>query len=88
MARLNELKSAYPNHIADVRGAGLFAGIEIVTDPITRTPAAVMAKALKEGAKARGVLLSCDGPVGHVIKIKPPMVFGKVEVDVMVRVMR
>jgi ethanolamine-phosphate phospho-lyase len=87
LARLSGLKAAYPNHIGDVRGAGLFAGVEIVTDPISKTPAALMAKLLKEGAKARGVLLSSDGPAANVIKIKPPMVFGESEVDTMVLVM-
>jgi 4-aminobutyrate aminotransferase-like enzyme len=55
---------------------------------VTKTPAPLAAKTLKEGAKARGVLLSADGPVGHVVKIKPPMVFGVKEVDAMVKVMR
>jgi ethanolamine-phosphate phospho-lyase len=87
LARLLDLKAAYPNQIGDVRSIGLFAGIELVTDPTTKTPAALMAKLLKEGAKARGVLLSSDGPAGNVIKIKPPMVFGREEVDVMVLVM-
>lgn len=88
ISKLQVLQETYPHIIGDIRGAGLFVGLDLVTDPISKTPAPMMAKALKEGAKARRVLLSADGPVANVIKVKPPMVFGKAEVDAMVQVMR
>jgi 4-aminobutyrate aminotransferase-like enzyme len=34
--------------------------------------------------KARGILLSTDGPFHNVIKIKPPLVFSRVDADVLV----
>jgi 4-aminobutyrate aminotransferase-like enzyme/Ser/Thr protein kinase RdoA (MazF antagonist) len=61
--------------IGDVRGAGLFIGVELVTDRTTKTPAPDLAAAIVERAKAEGVLLSIDGPHHNVIKIKPPLVF-------------
>lgn len=89
LAELQQLQQQFPSLIGDVRGLGLFAGIELVTDAgASKTPAPVLAKTLREGAKARGVLLSADGPVGHVVKVKPPIVFGRREVDCMVAVMR
>lgn len=88
LAELQKLQQQFPSLIGDVRGLGLFAGIEVVTDAASKTPAPVSAKALREGAKARGVLLSADGPVGHVVKVKPPLVFGRRQVDCMVAVMR
>jgi 4-aminobutyrate aminotransferase-like enzyme len=88
LSALQTLQQDFPSLIADVRGIGLFAGLEVVACPLAKIPAPLAAKALKEGAKARGVLLSADGPVGHVVKIKPPMVFGTREVDAMVKVMR
>jgi 4-aminobutyrate aminotransferase-like enzyme len=88
LSSLQQLQQQYPSLICDVRGVGLFVGLELVTCPTTKTPAPLAAKTLKEGAKARGVLLTTDGPVGHVVKIKPPMVFGAREVDDMVQVMR
>lgn len=88
ITRLQELQASFPRLIGDVRGLGLFVGFELVTDSSSKTPAPMVAKAIKEGAKARRVLLTTDGPAANVIKIKPPMVFGKREVDTMVEVLR
>jgi 4-aminobutyrate aminotransferase-like enzyme len=67
--------------IGDVRGRGLYLGIELVRDRATREPAAAAAVHLVERARARGVLLSTDGILHNVIKIKPPMVFGSAEAE-------
>lgn len=61
--------------VGDVRGRGLFLGLELVDDRSSKRPAAERACAIVEHAKTRGVLLSTDGPLRNVIKIKPPMVF-------------
>lgn len=61
--------------LGDVRGEGLFLGIEVVSDPGTREPDAAAAKRIVEGMKRERILLSMDGPDHDVIKIKPPMVF-------------
>lgn len=62
--------------VGDVRGAGLYLGVELVTDPETRSPAGRHAAHVVERMRDHGILLSTDGPDGNVIKIKPPMVFG------------
>ena len=67
--------------IGDVRGVGLFLGIELVRDRETREPAAREASELVNRMKDAGVLLSTDGPFHNVIKIKPPMVFSKSDAD-------
>jgi 4-aminobutyrate aminotransferase-like enzyme len=67
--------------IGDVRGRGLFLGVELVRDPTTREPDGALAEYLVQRARERGVLLSTDGPHHNVIKIKPPMVFGHVDAD-------
>ena len=61
--------------INDVRGAGLFIGIELVkrSDPIS--PATSEAKGIVNSMKEKGILLSTDGPFNNVIKIKPPLCF-------------
>jgi 4-aminobutyrate aminotransferase-like enzyme len=41
-----------------------------------------------EFALQRGVLLSCDGPDNNVLKIKPPMIIGKAEVDIFINVFK
>ena len=67
--------------IGDVRGRGLFIGVEMVTDRSTLEPAAAEASALVDSMRDQGVLLSTDGPLHNVIKIKPPMVLNHDDVD-------
>jgi 4-aminobutyrate aminotransferase-like enzyme len=81
------LQARFPQLIGDVRGIGLFVGLDIVTCPVAKTPGPMFASAIKEAAKARRVLLSTDGPAENVIKIKPPLVFGPAEVDCLVAVL-
>jgi 4-aminobutyrate aminotransferase-like enzyme/aminoglycoside phosphotransferase (APT) family kinase protein len=73
---LRELKDKHP-HIGDVRGLGLFIGIELVRDRETLTPAKEEAYIIAEQMKEEGILVSVDGPLYNVIKIKPPLVFTK-----------
>jgi len=73
LAGLRDLATRHPI-IGDVRGQGLFLGIELEC-------AAAQASALVDRMKDQGVLLSTDGPRHNVIKIKPPMVFGRSDSD-------
>lgn len=66
------LKSTFPV-IGDIRGSGLFIGIELVTDPDKKTPAAGLTAKIINKMRHQGFLLSIDGPDKNVIKIKPPM---------------
>lgn len=61
--------------IGDVRGAGLFVGIELVQDRITRTPATEEARYVVASMRDKKVLISSDGPDDNILKLKPPMVF-------------
>jgi 4-aminobutyrate aminotransferase-like enzyme len=61
--------------IGDVRGRGLFLGIELVHNRIAKSPAPEIARYVVNRAAQLGVLLSTDGPDHNVIKIKPPMTF-------------
>ena len=74
---LGELQRLMAQHpaIGDVRGRGLFLGIELVEDRATKAPDAALTAAVVNHAKENGVLLSIDGPHHNVIKIKPPIVF-------------
>jgi 4-aminobutyrate aminotransferase-like enzyme/Ser/Thr protein kinase RdoA (MazF antagonist) len=83
MHGLRELAGGHPL-IGDVRGLGLFVGIELVRDRATREPAGQDASELVNRMKDRGVLLSTDGPFHNVIKIKPPMVFSRGDADTLV----
>ena len=77
---LLELASRFPV-IGDVRGPGLFLGFELVTDNTTLAPAAEQASYLSNRMRELGILMSIDGPFHNVLKIKPPMVFGKKDAD-------
>lgn len=61
--------------IGDVRGMGLFIGVELVKDRTSLEPATAEANAVIEFLKAHRILLSTDGPYDNVLKLKPPMVF-------------
>jgi 4-aminobutyrate aminotransferase-like enzyme/Ser/Thr protein kinase RdoA (MazF antagonist) len=61
--------------IGDVRGKGLFVGAELVRDRTTLEPAVPEIDEIVEEMKERGFLLSTDGPLHNVLKIKPPLVF-------------
>lgn len=78
-----ELAARHPI-IGDARGQGLFCGLELVRDPDTLDPATEVAGNVVNHLRQQGVLLSTDGPYENVLKIKPPMVFGKPEVDIMI----
>ena len=71
--------------IGDVRGHGLFIGVEFVKNDME--PATDEVSDLMEFALSRGVLLSCDGPDNNVLKIKPPLIIGKAEVDIFLNVL-
>ena len=61
--------------IGEVRGEGLFIGIEMVADRDSKAPDREAAIDLVEWLKARGFLTSNAGAFGNVVKIRPPLVF-------------
>ena len=74
LSTLMELKEKH-ELVGDVRGKGLFFGIELISDLKSLKPARDKADHIVDQMKDRGILLSTDGPDHNVIKIKPPMVF-------------
>jgi len=67
--------------IGDVRGSGLFIGVELVRDPVTLEPAAEEASFVSNRMREHGILLGTDGPYHNVIKIRPPMPFSEPDAD-------
>ncbi|MBC2835647.1 aspartate aminotransferase family protein [Paragemmobacter straminiformis] len=63
--------------LGDLRSAGLFLGLDIVTDG---KPDAAMAARIVNGLRDERVLISATGPNGNVLKIRPPLVFGSAHV--------
>lgn len=79
---LDAFRQVAQNHhrVGDVRGAGLFMGFELVTDPLTREPDSELALDMLESLKARGVLTSVAGPYGNVLKLRPPLPFTRADI--------
>ena len=67
--------------IQDVRGSGLFIGIELIRKSQPFVPATEEAQKIINIMRKRGILLSTDGPNNNVIKIKPPLCFNLKNVD-------
>ncbi|WP_241623623.1 aspartate aminotransferase family protein [Rosenbergiella epipactidis] len=67
--------------VGDVRGAGLFIGFELVTDPETRQPNKSLALDLIERLRDQGILTSVAGPYGNVLKLRPPLAFQAADID-------
>ncbi len=73
--------ATFASSIGHVRGRGLFLGFELVQDRTTRIPDPQLASYLVQWMRERGFLLSTDGPDHNVIKIKPPMVIERHDID-------
>jgi 4-aminobutyrate aminotransferase-like enzyme len=79
-ASLAELMARHPS-IGDVRGLGLFIGVELVDDPERRSPETDLAERMVLALRREGILISSDGPDHNVIKIKPPLPFSIADAD-------
>jgi 4-aminobutyrate aminotransferase-like enzyme len=75
-AEIRDLAATYPC-IGDVRGAGLFLGVEIVSDPRTKTPDTGTATRIINGLRDENVLISGCARAANVLKIRPPLVFSQ-----------
>src|SRR5262249_17497567 len=72
--RLRGLMAGHPI-VGDVRGSGLFLGVELVKNRETLEPATTEASEVSNRMRDRGILLGTEGPFANVLKIRPPMPF-------------
>ena len=70
--------------IGEVRGAGLFIGLELVRDRDAKEPAPQIASLLINRLRDRGILIGAAGRYGSTLKIRPPLCFTKENVDIFV----
>ncbi|HMD06512.1 MAG TPA: aminotransferase class III-fold pyridoxal phosphate-dependent enzyme [Candidatus Acidoferrum sp.] len=80
------LKSRKEKHalVGDVRGSGLFLGLDLVLNRDTREPAPQQASYIVNRLRERGILAGTDGPHHNVIKLRPPLIFSQVDADLFV----
>ncbi len=69
--------------IGDVRGPGLFMGVELVRGRVTKEPATNETARLVEQLKSDSILISAEGPFHNVLKIKPPLQFEETDADLL-----
>ncbi len=69
------------NHTTDVRGAGLYLGVEFCERDAGMTPDPVITASVVDAMRENGVLISAAGTYGNVLKIRPPLVFSDADTD-------
>jgi 4-aminobutyrate aminotransferase-like enzyme/Ser/Thr protein kinase RdoA (MazF antagonist) len=84
---LSALRGMDHEIIGDVRGSGLFLGIELVRDRTTLEPASAEASRIVNRLRERGILAGTDGPHHNVIKLRPPLCFTREDADWFVAVL-
>ncbi|HLZ11885.1 MAG TPA: aminotransferase class III-fold pyridoxal phosphate-dependent enzyme [Candidatus Acidoferrum sp.] len=67
--------------LGDIRGAGLFLGLDLVRNRETRQPATPQATYIVNRLRERGILAGTDGPHHNVIKLRPPLIFTEADAD-------
>ena len=81
LSELQKIKNKNKKYISEVRGRGLFLGLDIIKESNSLKPNKELAKKIINFMREKGILLSTDGPYDNVIKIKPPLIFNKENVD-------
>jgi 4-aminobutyrate aminotransferase-like enzyme len=84
--RLGELSRRHA-HLGEVRGAGLYVGVDVVAGEgrgSAGSPAPELAQRLITGLRERRVLVGAAGRFGHVLKIRPPLCFATADADTLV----
>jgi 4-aminobutyrate aminotransferase-like enzyme/Ser/Thr protein kinase RdoA (MazF antagonist) len=71
--------------IGDVRGSGLFLGVDLVLDRETREAAPLQASYVVNRLRDCGILAGTDGPHHNVLKLRPPLVFSETDADLFVK---
>jgi 4-aminobutyrate aminotransferase-like enzyme len=86
IAGLESIRERYPI-VGDVRGSGLFLGVELVTNRDTLAPAAAEASFVVNRLREEGILIGTEGPFHNVLKIRPPMPVEKSDAERLVHVL-
>lgn len=83
---LQSFKKLQDKHdiVGDVRGKGLFFGLDLVKDRTTKEPAHAEAKTIVNQMRDRGVLMGKIGEHDNILKLRPPLCFSKDNADLLV----
>jgi 4-aminobutyrate aminotransferase/(S)-3-amino-2-methylpropionate transaminase len=75
LPRLRELAERYPS-VGDVRGRGAMLAVELVSDPVAKTPFPELAAAVNKECHSRGLVTLTAGTFGNVFRFLPPLAIG------------
>eukprot|EP00658_Telonema_sp_P-2_P063456 TRINITY_DN5218_c0_g1_i3.p1 TRINITY_DN5218_c0_g1~~TRINITY_DN5218_c0_g1_i3.p1 ORF type:complete len:241 (+),score=68.56 TRINITY_DN5218_c0_g1_i3:208-930(+) len=80
---INNLMGLQQKHacIGDVRGVGLYVGVELVRDRTTLEPAREETAVVMEKLRPMGILIGKGGAFNNVVRVKPPLCFTKEDAD-------
>lgn len=83
------LKALQVHHplIGDVRGCGLFIGLDLVEDRITKAPATAASDYVKNRMREHRILMGTEGPADNILKIRPPITIEEDDVEMILEVM-
>ena len=84
LAGFRTLQSRY-DLIGDVRGRGLFLGVELVCDRQTKAPATALAGYVANRMREHRILIGTDGPFDNVLKIRPPLTIDRDDCEMLLK---
>ena len=82
LARFRDMQERH-EVIGDVRGMGLFLGLDLVIDRKSKTYATDFANRVVNLAREEGILIGTDGPYDNVVKMRPAMIFTRRDADLL-----
>lgn len=80
LAGLRQLQTRAPV-IGDVRGLGLFVGVDLVLDGQSHAPDTKGARYVVNRLRQERILIGTEGPADNVLKIRPPLTVGRHDVE-------
>lgn len=83
LAGLRDLAETSP-HIGDVRGMGLFCGVDLIEDKTSKTEATDLCQYVKNRMRENRILIGSEGPKDNVLKIRPPLTIDAEGVEMIV----
>ena len=84
---LGELQKLKRDHalIGDVRGSGLFVGVELVKDRVSLEPATSETAYIVNRLREHRILIGSEGPYDNILKIRPPLCFNRDDANLVVQ---
>ena len=84
LAQLDSVAQHF-SRVGDVRGKGLYIGVELVRDRKSKKPDKAAATRVVDMLRDRNVLVGIAGPYGNILKIRPPLCFERDHADLLVK---